>query len=339
MARWRRAARILAIIATVATSGLLLTGTGAAAVLPPPGSVYAGVSVDGARGLVPELDAYTGSAGGKRPAVVMDYRDWAHNPDFPADFANLVAGRGAIPMLTWEPWDYAAGVDQPAYRLSTISAGAHDALIRRWAGQVKAWGRPLVLRFAHEMNGNWYPWAESVNGNRAGQYAAAYRRVVTLFRSAGVTNVTWVWSPNVSYPGSTALGGLFPGDGYVDWTALDGYNWGSTAASGWQSFEQVFGPSIAQVRALSARPLMLAEIGCAEQGGDKAAWIADYFTRLAARPEIRGFVWFNHDKEADWRIQSSTPSRLAYARGVAAPATAVDPPTGGGPVAGGRTRR
>jgi beta-mannanase len=127
-----------------------------------------------------------------------------------------------------------------------------------------------------------------------------------------------VWSPNVSYPGSTALGGLFPGDGYVDWTALDGYNRGSTAASGWQSFEQVFGPSIAQVRALSGRPLMLAEIGSAEQGGDKAAWIADYFTRLADRPAIRGFVWFNHDKEADWRIQSSRPSRLAYARGVAA---------------------
>ena len=41
-------------------------------------------------------------------------------------------------------------------------------------------------------------------------------------------------------------------------------------------------------------------------------------SRLADRPEIRGFVWFNHDKEADWRIQSSTPSRLAYARGVAA---------------------
>ena len=97
--------------------------------------------------------------------------------------------------------------------------------MRRWATQIKAWGKPLMLRFAHEMNGDWYPWSEGVNGNGAGQYVAAYRRVVTLFRSVGATNVTWVWSPNVAYPGSVPLSRLFPGDGYVDRTGLDGYNW------------------------------------------------------------------------------------------------------------------
>jgi beta-mannanase len=209
-------------------------------------------------------------------------------------------------------------VDQPAYRLSAIANGAYDAYVRRWASQIKAWGKPLMLRFAHEMNGNWYPWAEGVNGNAAGQYVAAYRRVVGTFRAAGVTNVTWVWSPNVAFPGSVPIARLFPGAAYVDWTGLDGYNWGTAAASGWQSFEQVFGASITQVRALSAKPLMLAEIGSAEQGGDKAAWITDFFARLAARPEVRGFVWFNHDKEADWRVQSSDASRIAYAKAVAA---------------------
>ena len=274
--------------------------------------------MDGALGTVPELDAYTGSAGGKRPSVIMDYRDWAHNPNFPTDFADLVAGRGATPLLTWEPWNYGAGVNQPTYRLSAIANGTHDALVRRWATQIKAWGKPLMLRFAHEMNGNWYPWSEGVNGNAAGQYVPAYRRVVSLFRSVGVTNVTWVWSPNVAYPGSVPISRLFPGDAYVDWTGLDGYNGGTTEASGWQSFEQVFGPSITQVRALSAKPLMLAEIGSAEQGGDKAAWITDFFARLAVRPEVRGFLWFNHDKEADWRVQSSDASRIAYVAGISA---------------------
>jgi len=112
--------------------------------------------------------------------------------------ADLVVGRGATPLLTWEPWNSAAGVNQPTYRLSAIANGTHDALVRRWATQIKAWGKPLMLRFAHEMNGNWYPWSEGVNGNAAGQYVPAYRRVVTLFRSVGVTNVTWVWSPNVA---------------------------------------------------------------------------------------------------------------------------------------------
>ena len=63
---------------------------------------------------------------------------------------------------------------------------------------------------------------------------------------------------------------------------------------------------------------MISEVGSAEQGGDKPAWITDFFSGLAARPEIRGFLWFNHDKEADWRVQSSDASRISYAAGVRA---------------------
>src|SRR5262245_27346542 len=81
LARWgRRAARAVVVMVSVAASGLLLAGTGEAAVAPPAGKVFTGVTVDGALGLGAELDAYTGSAGGKRPAIVMDYRDWAHAP-------------------------------------------------------------------------------------------------------------------------------------------------------------------------------------------------------------------------------------------------------------------
>lgn len=315
---FRPLGRVVAALSVIVGTVLAAAGTSAATVLPPNGQVSVGVTVDGASGLVPELDAYTGSAGGKAPSVIMDYRDWAHTPDFPTDFANLVDGRGAVPMLTWEPWDYTAGANQPHYRLSTISGGTYDPLVRRWAAEIKAWGKPILLRFAHEMNGTWYPWSEAVNGNAAGQYVAAYRHVVSLFRSSGVTNVTWVWSANVAFPGSVPLSRLYPGDAYVDWTALDGYNWGTTTSVGWQSFEQVFGPSLTQVRGLSSRPVMISEIGSAEQGGDKAAWISDFFSRMAAHPEIRAFVWFNHDKEADWRIQSSDASRMSYAAAVAA---------------------
>jgi hypothetical protein len=200
----------------------------------------------------------------------MDYRDWAHTPNFPTDVADLVVGRGATPLLTWEPWNYAAGVNQPTYRLSTIANDTHDALVRRWATQIKAWGKPLGL--------------------------VAQRRLPRLGAPLPAVPRRRLRRPDRS--GRLQLG--------------------TTDASGWQSFEQVFGPSIAQVRALSATPLVLAEIGSAEQGGDKAAWITDFFARLAARPEVRGFLWFNHDKEADWRVQSSDASRIAYAAGVAA---------------------
>ena len=306
------------IAALVVMAQLMIVGTGSAAVVPPAGKVLTGVSVDGSLGITTELDAYDGSAGNKKPSIIMDYRDWAHTPDFPADFADLAVSRGATPLLTWEPWDYNGGTTQPAYRLAAIANGTYDPYIKRWAAQVKAWNKPLMLRFAHEMNGTWYPWSEAVNGNAAGQYVTAYRRVVSLFRSAGAANVTWIWSPNVVFAGSVPLSRLYPGDTYVDWTALDGYNFGTTTGAGWQSFEQVFGASITQVRGLSSKPFMIGEVGSAEQGGNKAAWITDFFGRMAARPEIRAYGWFNHDKEADWRIQSSDASRIAYARGVAA---------------------
>src|SRR5206468_3672998 len=98
---------------------------------------------------------------------------------------------------------------------SAIASGAWDAYITRWAQAARTWGKPMRLRFAHEMNGNWYPWAEGVNGNVAGDYVKAWKHVRAIFWSVGATNVTWVWSPNIVYPGSTPLAGLYPGDTYV----------------------------------------------------------------------------------------------------------------------------
>ena len=91
-----------------------------------------------------------------------------------------------------------------------------------------------MIRFAPEMNGDWRPWATGVNGNRPGDYVAAWRHVRRRFRRAGAGNVVWVWNPIIAYEGSTPLRELFPGSREVDWMAVDGYNWGSTRPWGWQ---------------------------------------------------------------------------------------------------------
>ena len=128
-------------------------------------------------------------------SVVMWYSDWANvrRPDLGQ--LRAVARRGSLPEITWEPWDHAKGlwVPQPAFRLRRIIAGRYDALIRRWARDLAAYGGPVRLRFAQEMNGNWYPWAETFNGNR-GEFAKAWRRVWRIFRREGAANVEWVWS-------------------------------------------------------------------------------------------------------------------------------------------------
>jgi hypothetical protein len=245
------------------------------------------------------------------------YAAWATTPDFPAADATRVARTGALPEITWEPWDPAKGTTrQPAYRLRRIASGAHDAYVRRWARQAKAYGAPVVIRLGQESNGTWYPWAARANGNRPADFVAAWRRVVGIFRRVGAANVSWQWSANVPFPGSTPMADLYPGDRWVDRVGLDGYNWGTSQAwSTWMSPAEVLDAGLTELRIISERPIYLSEIGSAEAGGDKAAWVRDLWAYLDAHPDVRGLTWFSLRKETDWRLDSSRAALRAYAAG------------------------
>lgn len=267
-----------------------------------------------------DLSAMTSlsTALGRRPDTLVWYAAWSSVPDFPAAGAAQVAAWGATPEITWEPWNPSAGANQPAYTLRRIARGAYDTYVTRWAREAAAYGKPVVLRFAHEMNGSWYPWAAGANGNTAADYVAAWRHVWTLFFQAGASNVTWLWSPNVPFAGSAPLASLYPGDAYVDVVGLDGYNWaGIQPGTTWQPFWDIFAAGVTQLRSVTARPLVMGEVGCPEVGGDKAAWVSDMFATLATHPEVRGITWFDFAKEADWRIDSSPASEQAFADGLA----------------------
>jgi hypothetical protein len=254
---------------------------------------------------------------GQRPSVILHYLGFGDELQL-QQLQNVTAW-GAMPLLTWEPFDWRAAhtATQPAYALRHIIEGRFDDHLTRTARTLQTFGEPVLLRFAHEMNGDWYPWSEQVNGNRPGEYVAAWRHVHALFDRLGVDNVHWVWSPNVEYPGSAPLAGLYPGRDLVDVIALDGYNWGSAAGSGWQSPAQVFDPTLAAVRRLAPGvPLMLGETASTEHGGSKASWNTELFAWLERHPDIEAVVWFNLDKEADWRLDSSPSSATAFAEGV-----------------------
>jgi beta-mannanase len=269
-----------------------------------------GVATPGGALAAAELDEVSALAG-ENPSMVLIYKDFLQSP--PLVEMNAVSARGAVPLVTWEPWAWGGGTEQSAYSLDRIAAGDFDARITEWGNALAAWGQPVMLRFAHEMNGDWYPWAEAVNGNQPGDYVQAWRHVHDVVASTGASNVQWVWSPNVPYWGSTDLAGLYPGAGYVDVVALDGYNWGtSTAWSSWVSPEDLFAPGIAQLRSLAPdKPILVAETASSEAGGSKAAWNTSLVAYLAAQPDVMGFVWFHLQKEADWRINSSASSASA----------------------------
>jgi hypothetical protein len=276
-----------------------------------------GVATTGGPLASAELDEVSRLAG-ESPSSVLFYKDFLQAP--PISEMNAVRARGAVPLVTWEPWAWGGGLNQPAYSLDRIAAGDFDARITQWGQALAAWGYPVQLRFAHEMNGDWYPWAEGVNGNGAGDYVQAWRHVHDVMAAAGASNVSWVWSPNVPYWGSTDLSGLYPGAGYVDIVALDGYNWGTSASwSGWISPQDLFAPGIAQLRSLAPGvPILIAETASSEAGGSKAAWNSDLVSYLAAQPDVMGFVWFHMQKEADWRINSSDASASAFNSALAA---------------------
>ena len=269
-----------------------------------------------------ELDAFEQLVG-HDVQIVSFYQSFASG-SFDHDGASSITARGAIPMVTWEPWDSKKGVDQPAFTLKRIASGEFDEEMSRFANDVKNWGGRVLLRFAHEMNGDWYPWSERTNGNKAGDYVKAWRHVHGVFERVGASNVEWVWSPNVTYDGSTSLEDLYPGDDDTDWVALDGYNFGTSSSKHtWDSFDHVFGASLDELERIAPdKPVLIAEVGCSEQGGDKAAWITDMFDQLAHRPDVAGVVWFDIDKRADWRLTTSDAAVSAFAAGLLAAAPA-----------------
>lgn len=281
-------------------------------------SIYWGVSVEGVPWDMAKLATFEATVG-KAPSIVHFWLPWTDRgalaPLNPVLLEN-VRDYGGIPMVSWLPARSSQGVDQPDYRLAQIIDGKYDAYVRQWAAGAKDWGHPFMIRFAHEMNGFWFPWGESANGNQKGDFVKAWKHVVDIFRSAGATNVTWVWCPNIDWAGSgwPTMQELYPGDDYVDWTCLDGFNWGSTRGS-WTGFDEVFRWSYENVRSIApSKPMLIGEFGSAEQGGSKADWITDAVTTEIPHdyPGLKAVVWYNFADSQDWRVETSPAAIDAF---------------------------
>lgn len=244
------------------------------------------------------------------------YRAWAAGP------ADNVVKHGAMPLLSWSSQ---GGADPSKWRLANITSGMHDAYIHQFARDLKAWGKQILLRWGHEMNGNWYfTWQEQANGNRAGEFVPAWRHIVDIFRAEGCSNAHFVWCPDAGLPFES----YFPGSDYVDWLGMDGYNFGYDA---WRSFDAVFGAAYGKLLALApSKPIAICEVGCDENGGDKAAWITDMLKVALPKhyPEIWALCWFDFAMSGrDWRISTSPAALAAFKAGIASeyylPATTV----------------
>ncbi len=244
---------------------------------------------------------------------------------FDATVFEKVRKHGVIPFFSWG----SSGI-----RDRDIAAGDYDRYIAAWARAAKAWGHPFFLRFDWEMNGSWFPWGvgNAAMRNTAAAYVAAWRHVHAVFVANHARNVTWVWCPNVDPAGRLVnLARLYPGNGYVDWTCLDGYN----GDDPWTTFRRLFLSTYEKIvtQIAPGKPMILAEVGSTLSGGDRARWISNMFADLPRDfPHIRGLIWFDKaesglgggDGRSDWPLERSRSSSRAFAKGVDAPAFATN---------------
>lgn len=236
--------------------------------------------------------------------------------------ASNIVSRNAVPLITWMPYDSSS-----SDILSDIVSGQKDAYIDNWIDGFINWrsnypsaNQPsILLRFGHEFNGTWYPW-----GNQPEALKAAWRYIHQRFSDAGINDaVGWVWcANNVDVDDYSDITQYYPGDDYVDWLSIDGYNWGSNYSfTRWKSFDETFSQQyVKMVNLAPNKPIMLAEVGSTEphdvpdsawnQDGDdsdisesKEAWITDMMQSIQADyPAIKSIVWFNTNKELSWAL-------------------------------------
>ncbi|HEX2953672.1 MAG TPA: glycosyl hydrolase [Bacillota bacterium] len=300
---------------------LFITATGITVAETPDASqgIYTGVFLDQTQTM-----ASFEKMVGKKMALQMWFTNFTNDAttNIPVTLIKANKKLGKISMVTWEPWT----------DLNSILQGKLDAYLQRNARLIAELKIPVMIRFAHEMNGNWYSWDGHHNGgletkgfgdpNLADgpeRYVAAFRHVVDLFRKEGATNVLWVWAVNESSVPNEAWNDMlsyYPGDQYVDWIGIDGYNWGTTRSfSKWTDFQSIFRPSYDKLtQAIPNKPVIIAEFASTETGGNKAAWITDAFTQMKKFPRLHAFVWFSVYKETAWSVDSSDEALEAFTK-------------------------
>ena len=260
---------------------------------------------------------------GKKHAVVNLFTDWCGqtkemNNLFGLQLPNIW-NNANVPMITWQ---VTLCSSTPNNVDAQAAAGTYDSYLKSWAARLKTFvsgpdgvygtadDRRAYLRLGHEMNGNWYPWSAAGTANTPKDYVAMWQHVKGIFDAQGLdaSHVQWVWCVNATDNGGFTAEQYYPGDSFVNWVAIDGYNWGTSQSwSSWQTPSQVFDPMLNRIRALTAKPVAITEVASstATAGGTsvaaKSQWIGDFFSYIAAN-QIGMVSWFNTDKETDWAV-------------------------------------
>ncbi len=270
--------------------------------LPRSEASYLGVYVSGTPSGYPAIARFAAAAG-RDPNLVGYFNGWAEA--FDTSFADMLHSHGMTPFVQIDPTDAS---------VASIAAGDYDDYLRSYADAVADYGHPVVIGFGHEMNAPWYSWG--YHHVPPATFVAAWRQIVNVFRQEGADNVTWLWTIEADESGTGPIASWWPGQSYVTWVGIDGFYYRPA-----DTFANVFVPTITQVRALTAAPVLLSEtaVGPAVGPADQYAGIQNLFQGVA-RYRTLGLVWFDIAQHGsvyrqDWRIEDSRLAELSFRLG------------------------
>ena len=231
------------------------------------------------------------------PNIVVYYSGWLE--PFQSNFAEKIATRGAIPLVQIDPQDV---------NLATIAHGKYDTYLTSYAKTVHAFSRPVIVSFGHEMNGNWFSWG---NGHETpANFVAAWRHIVTVFRSNGAVNITWLWTINTlaGEPGPAAEPlPWWPGASYVTWVGMDGYFYYPN-----ESFNNLFKKTLTVIHRFTDDPVLITETGISPAAGQTAT-ISRLFAGVRSAG-VLGVVYFNANGNQDWRLDNNQTALATFGR-------------------------
>jgi hypothetical protein len=281
---------------------------------------------------------------GKHQAIIASSSYWGEQ-SFPTANLNVIWRHGSLPLVFWSPWDrpYDQNKGPDRFSLLTIIEGKWDAYIDQWADAARAFGKPMIVAFANEMNGDWFPWsgwyygADARVGTKPNEwqgperFKAAYRHVVDRVRARGAANIKWMFhTNNYSYPLDTwnFAPAYYPGSAYVDWLGLSVYGQ-QFKDEPWADIPPLVDWPYQEMCALDPnKPIMIAEWATAEfpNSGNKGEWIKQGLDNFRTRyPRIKAALywherWQNADQSySNLRVNSSVESLDAYRKAAANP--------------------
>ena len=260
---------------------------------------------------------------GRPPASWALWVSWGDpkNDDLPSlSFLNHMRRKGTVPLIIWQP---VITRDQGSarFRFDTIARGDHDDYLRSFAQQVGRYRGPIILRFAHEFEGYWFPWRIGLPGNTVQTFTAAWRHIWEVLRGGPeplAPNARFLWSPHGCDCADT-LTPLWPGDRYVDYIGMSVYNWAGLHKVRWLSMATLVRKRMAGIKRLPRKPIIVAETASYHRGGSKARWISDGYKTLYRRwPRIVGVLYTNVDMGTQGVDGHTEDWRLVLPRGGAA---------------------